>query len=351
MERTKEHYFRQLDGLRFVAIFMVLVAHYLQWQWANVWLLKFPFTYGVTLFFVLSGFLITRILLSQSDFEPKRVLRTFYIRRIFRIFPVYYVAIFGLLLLGYENARELFPWLVTYTINIYESIHNTVAVGNFNHFWSLAVEEQFYLIWPFLVLFLPKKYFLPLTLSLVLMSVGYKVYLYEFTPNWVRNDVSLFTNFNSLGMGGILAYVYMYRREDFEKFASNKALIPLTLLAFFTVFIRTIYDLEMFKSTLMQFVWVVFFTSVIARSIIGFSGIIGFFLENPVIVYLGRISYGIYIFHQFVPSFVFASQPSWGYLLGNKYLAFVVFFGITVAISTISWYVLERPMNKLKQKF
>ena len=87
MERTKEHYFRQLDGLRFVAIFMVLVAHYLQWQWGNVWLLKFPFTYGVTLFFVLSGFLITRILLSQSDFEPKRVLLTFYIRRIFRIFP------------------------------------------------------------------------------------------------------------------------------------------------------------------------------------------------------------------------------------------------------------------------
>ncbi len=350
MEAKQDAYFKQLDGLRFIAIFMVLIAHYLQWQMSNIVVQKFPFTYGVTLFFVLSGFLITRILLTQRDKNSKHVLKTFYVRRFFRIFPLYYVTIFILLFMGYENTNEIVVWLLTYTINIYESINNTVAVGNFNHFWSLAVEEQFYLIWPFFVLFIPKRLFLPITAALVFLSVGFKIYLFLFTSNWVLSDNGLMGNFNSLGTGGILAYLYLYKPFWFKKIASNKVLVSLSFVALLTLAGRILFDLEMFKVTLMQFVWVLFFAAVIARSIFGFTGLIGFFLANPVIVYLGRISYGIYILHQFVPSLVYASEPSWGYLIQNKYVAFMVFFAITIGASSISWFVLERPINRLKNK-
>ncbi|MFM7728724.1 MAG: acyltransferase family protein, partial [Flavobacteriales bacterium] len=121
----------QLDGLRTVAIGMVLVAHWVQWKFDNPFLKNFPFAHGVTLFFVLSGFLITGILLDgrkhieASSSTSTSFLGAFYARRSLRIFPVYYLLIGLLFLMDFEEARHLFPWLVTYTTNIYQSIHGT----------------------------------------------------------------------------------------------------------------------------------------------------------------------------------------------------------------------------------
>ena len=153
MEKGNQ-YAVQLDGLRFIAVFMVMIAHWAQWQFTNELIASIPFVHGVILFFVLSGFLITRILMqgAEAGGSSGGFLKNFYIRRVLRIFPIYYLLIFTLFILNYQNTRDIFFWLATYTINIFQAIRNEY-VGDFNHFWSLGVEEQFYVLYP-LVLFI-----------------------------------------------------------------------------------------------------------------------------------------------------------------------------------------------------
>tara|TARA_R110002050_G_scaffold200591_1_gene335552 strand:- start:103632 stop:104681 length:1050 start_codon:yes stop_codon:yes gene_type:complete len=346
-----KEYFKQLDGVRFIAVFAVLFAHYVQYQYGNFIALNFPFVYGVTLFFVLSGFLITRILLQQKNLPIWRNLKVFYTRRFFRIFPVYYVVLVVLFLLDFEDIRSIWAWLFTYTINIFEAINNTVDVGHFNHFWSLALEEQFYLFWPLIVFLIPLKRFVPITLILIMASIGYKFYLLLYTGNWVENDVSLFSNFNSLGLGALLAYFSIYSNRIFEIIGGNMVLV-FTGITAIILFVLRIYfvDNMVIKIILMPFFWILFFGSFIARATVGFNGPIGSILSNKVVVYLGRISYGIYIIHQFIP-------PLFEYLMPhpiffqNKYIGFIGFSLVTVIIASFSWYVLEKPINKLKNRF
>src|SRR5262245_34719431 len=138
----------QLDGLRALAVLGVLVCHSTDSEWAHLG----PF--GVRLFFVISGFLITRILLEQRGAPVGSVLRAFYWRRLGRIAPLYYVALIVYWSFGVPGARELWPWLVTYTSNM---VDPATPLGFVGHFWSLAVEEQFYLVWPPLVLLLSRR--------------------------------------------------------------------------------------------------------------------------------------------------------------------------------------------------
>ncbi len=123
--------------------------------------------YGVDLFFVLSGFLITRILLAGTGCFG-RDLRTFIGRRTLRIFPAYYLVVLLVWLTNYANTREVIFSLVTYTWNYAESIQD---VGPF-YLWSLCVEEQFYLVWPFLVLGLRSRPRLLASVTLGLISLS-----------------------------------------------------------------------------------------------------------------------------------------------------------------------------------
>ena len=117
-----------------------------------------PWGTGVQLFFVISGFLITGILIDNKplDDAPReaglRVWRSFYLRRALRIFPLFYLVIFGSLALGFDSIGSSWVWHTTYLSNGYYFLTNSRDA--FGHFWSLAVEEQFYLVWPFLVLLL-----------------------------------------------------------------------------------------------------------------------------------------------------------------------------------------------------
>src|SRR5437762_7625759 len=139
----------QLDGLRALAVTAVIAQHYK--------VLVGGAGYGVHLFFVLSGFLITRILLGEREnvetlgITRVRAFRQFYVRRMLRIFPLYYFVVIAGIALGVRNAREYAPWLLTYTFNLKMAAQGTV-VEPFVHFWSLAIEEQYYLVWPWLIL-------------------------------------------------------------------------------------------------------------------------------------------------------------------------------------------------------
>ena len=158
-------YIRELDGVRAVAIILVMLFHY-------YYLLEVGWI-GVQLFFVLSGYLITTILLKDKDQEKGFYLKRFYWRRALRIFPLYYayLGIFFLAFLFYGYPAffpDLAPFLFSYTYNIYPLVHNFELNPVFTHFWSLSVEEQFYLFWPFVIYHLNRKQ-LRIALSLVIL--------------------------------------------------------------------------------------------------------------------------------------------------------------------------------------
>ena len=152
----------QLDGLRRFAAMSVVFHHYLpKNSWFHEWSIPLG-SIGIQLFFVLSGFLITRGLLFERQAVERGTLGKwdalviFYLKRALRIFPLYYFALFVLVVLGIGQAREHLPWLFFYASNIY-----TALTGEFiqfaGHFWSLAVEEQYYLLFPLLALFLVRR--------------------------------------------------------------------------------------------------------------------------------------------------------------------------------------------------
>ena len=151
-----------LDTLRAFAVFFVIIQHF------GVW---FDYTspsgkfitnvlipdggFGVNLFFVLSGFLITSILLKAKsaarDDQRLTLVKNFFIRRALRIFPIYYLLLFFLFFIDYPDIRHYFVYFVTYTSNILSWLTN--SWNSFSHTWTLAVEEQFYLLWPWLIIF------------------------------------------------------------------------------------------------------------------------------------------------------------------------------------------------------
>ena len=195
----------QLDTLRAVAVLMVIVAHWMG-EYRTVHALPLGMV-GVTLFFVLSGFLITQILLREreagdSGDEKKRALGRFYIRRTLRIFPVYYLFLLLLYLSGVPEFREDALWYVFYSVNILAYDHQS-WVGPATHLWTLAVEEQFYLVWPLLILFTPRQHLWKVIAAAVLcgpISRGVLFYLgngtetaaesprFSHPPAWIALD-------------------------------------------------------------------------------------------------------------------------------------------------------------------
>lgn len=346
----------QLDGLRFFAVLLVMIAHWLQWQWTNPVLTKIPFVHGVTLFFVLSGFLITRILLQNRDKYDERkqskgqLVKRFYIRRFFRIFPIYYLLIVGLLLFNYKNTSEIFPWLVTYTSNIYQSIHN-VYVGDFNHFWSLAVEEQFYLFWPFVILFLKPSRTLLIIVITIVVSLVTKSYLYVYVGKWMATSYFTFSCLHALGLGALLAYFKLYKPKV-EKRLSKPIWLYVTLVLYLiSLVVQNSFNLGWYKEIFEDFFFAVLAFFIILRASENrFKGVAKFMLENRFVTYSGKISYGLYVYHLFMPTLYFYLAPKFGVSITNKYSWFIALYFLTFGVSYLSWRLIESPINRLKSK-
>ena len=291
-------YIVQLDGLRFFAVLMVMVAHWLQWQWSNPFLTNFPFVHGVILFFVLSGFLITKILLTNkadsinANVTKKHLLKNFYIRRCLRIFPIYYLLLFFLFIINYENTRELFPWLISYTSNIYQSIHN-VYVGDFNHFWSLCVEEQFYLFWPFLILFIKSKKVLIAIISTIVGAILFKTYFYLFVGKWMATAYFTLNCMYALGIGALLSYLVLYKQLILLKELQKPYWLYIGFCAYIVVFaLHSQYKFKWYNEVVDEVAFALLSALIILRaSTNGFKWGIKYILENKFVAYSGKISY------------------------------------------------------------
>jgi peptidoglycan/LPS O-acetylase OafA/YrhL len=362
---TKTQYMPQLDALRFFAVLGVMVAH--NWHpsklpgplgdldWAGL---------GVRLFFVLSGFLITGILIEcrnkidSSAQSPMFFVRQFYARRFLRIFPIYYLVIFIALLVNLEPSREVWGWLVTYTTNIYITFSGD-WVGNLGHFWTLAVEEQFYLIWPWLVLFLPRKWLIPVMLATIPLSAAYRLYAYINFPfdigamDFKAGTLTL-ACLDSLGIGALLALVWNSNisKERLQKVLS-RAVLPAGLILYAICLILYHYGIKPSVFFVVgDFAAALIFAWLINAAGHGFKGVVGKVLEFPPLLYLGKITYGIYVYHNLTPLLV---MPVFNYLgipfRVPSFLNFVISGILTLVIASLSWHLLELPINNLKRHF
>lgn len=347
----------QLDGLRFYAVLMVMIAHWLQWHWHDEFLLSLPFSNGVILFFVLSGFLITRILLENrkkyilNKREMRNLYLNFYIRRSLRIFPLYYAVIIGLTILDYKNSVDIFPWLLTYTVNIYQAITNTL-VDDFSHFWSLAVEEQFYLFWPFLILLKGSFRRSKLFLILILFSIFSRFIFYALSANWMWISYFTLNCLYSFGFGAIMAY-WIVEKKSIVNLLIRRWVLPASFSLYAILYIvQYKFNLEWYRHVFEEVVFASLAALIILKaSSNGFKGIFKFLLENKFVVYSGVISYGLYVFHLFIPQLGYYVFTFLDIKVENGYLLFPIYYFLTLLVATISWFLFEKPINDLKSRF
>lgn len=300
----------QIDGLRAFAVGGVLLAHFLPASyriapWGEL---------GVRLFFVISGFLITGILLRCRNLTDSgertlgQVLRQFYARRCLRIFPIYYLMLGIAVLFNLGPARETFWWHAAYLSNVYTTLTGKLP-GELTPYWSLAVEEQFYLVWPWVMLLVPRRWVVPVVALTIVLGPLSRIggLLLAVEPHRVtRLPIGCL---DTLGLGSLLALCsdadwLPTLRARFRTLclAGGLPLMALALLINAIEFnhlpplpavlgrINTVtFDLSMG----LLGVWV------ISGAATGFGGVVGKVLTARHALYAGSISYGLYVYHFF----------------------------------------------------
>jgi peptidoglycan/LPS O-acetylase OafA/YrhL len=356
---NKQNYMIQLDTLRTLAVAGVALQHWVPERFQ----LGLPWGVGVILFFVISGFLITGILLDcrwpalVENPQKALSLRQFYIRRFLRIFPLYYTVLLILFIFNAIPVRETIFWHLCYGTNFY--FLNRGWQGSIGHFWSLSVEEQFYVVWPFLILFVPRKRLLPLVAGVVLLSPAYRILVSLFWPSIKLPGILVFANFDSLGLGALLALI-RHSKVAFHPakwlIRHTNAILWFSLSAYVCIYVVQHTSLNSIWIGAFEYTFLsAFFACAVQAVSGGICGIGGKILEFRPFLYLGKISYGLYVFHGLImPALKTVILPIvpglsrvWDFLPCRITLAALS----TVAISAFSWHLFERPINNLRQKF
>jgi len=340
-------YIKPLDSLRAIAVILVIIAHWFpETHTLNIYTGIFN---GVDIFFVLSGFLITRILLENRD---PNMLAGFYIRRFLRIFPIYYLFIFVLYLIGPVSGtsiRETVVYFLTYTSNLYffDVKHWD---GMLSHLWSLSVEEQFYLLWPWLMLYVSRK-FLP---HVIMLAIAVGVASEYYLKDVLLGDIFTLSCFDGFGVGALIAWAVVYRPGLLSKYYLPIGCLAVAALAMqiwrasghAPVFIpsRTL--------TALCTAWVIIFILRDRRFIL--TDLV--FNSRP-LIFIGKISYGIYLYHLMIPYLTYSALHRLnGYLppVVNKYNFYLVRvenFILLIGLAWVSWVMIERPFLTLKKHF
>lgn len=346
-----------LDGVRGIAILLVIFFHCFE----NIPV--FPVKYisqigwvGVDLFFVLSGFLITGILVDTKGQE--NYLKNFFAKRALRIFPLYYLT----LLLVFISIKtplvaDAFPVLdarhlsgmayyLTFTQNLYFSYNGWGVTDLLNHFWSLAVEEQFYMFWPFVVLFLNRTGVLVVCVLLILTG------LITRNLNSTSDFSYVFTlaRVDALGIGSMLAICIRSYSGVLNKIILPLFFISLSILivifAFSTdlsfrnpYFVKAGYTIfAVFFACTITFIYDTKAIGKVANTILSLSPL----------TFFGKYSYGIYIYHWILYKTVYNYFSS-RYIFSKIYI--FPFLAVVILISVISFHTFEKFFLNFKSKF
>jgi peptidoglycan/LPS O-acetylase OafA/YrhL len=344
----------QLDALRFAAIVPVLVDHLwvpgpAPWLFADVRL----GVLGVRMFFVLSGFLITGILLSGVELErvvPRlRFTRAFYIRRALRIAPLYFISLAAIVAADQRQYHAIWPWAAGFATNVYVFV-NQQWVGALGPLWSLAVQEQFYLVWPWLVLFVPRRLLVRALAMLLLAAPLFRLWAsYRLGMSNTVQTIPLAVG-DSLAMGAVVALA-VHAGRDVSSHA--RRLVPVALAASLGLLALAHYGVCARASfALFDTTTAMLLGALVYAASVGFGGPVGRVLESRPLVYLGRISYGIYLFHAPVGGALSTLRRHVAVPYGQGgFLYFAAGLAVSVVLAVVSWELFEKSISQLKRHF
>lgn len=345
-------YYRNLDGVRAVAALMVMFYHSFRNINSDNTVLRFLSGVsdfgqtGVTLFFVLSGFLITRILLKTK--EGDGYFKNFYMRRIVRIFPLYYL----FLVLYYILAPYLLElekpsiYRVFYYFAYLQNVARTFEWNSMgpHHFWSLAVEEHFYLFWPLAVYLLTKKGLARFALGIVvfamilraiMLQMGYSVFIFTFT------------RFDALALGALLALLELknaFRQENAKKFALLLIALLIPILILWVFYSGAGND---FVQNLRYLLLALTFFGFIGMLLcLGENHILNRILNTGFLSYTGRISYGIYVYHPLIYLICLKYMDT-----GNVMANVLISTSWAYLIAALSYHYFESYFLRFKEHF
>ncbi len=361
-----------LDGLRAVAFLLVYALHtdYLQIGWV-----------GVQFFFVLSGFLITGILLDmKKSLRPREYFVKFYGRRFLRIFPLYYfylllmtgMALVLIYVITYRpNYMRLFLDQMRYAfLYVYDFFFATRLVKNSNfldHFWSLSVEEQFYIFWPLLILLVPEKRLKKLFLSFIVLGPLFRLAFFliyrsgEFrflarSVEWFIYPLP-FSHIDAFAFG---AYISRYSIPNVKKqFFLLLAALP--IIGYTTQYLATgsigkvsAFGFPIFLGNAYQCIWgysLLNYFFAVTLCLVAKEGAFLRFLDWKPMQYLGKISYGLYVYHFPVIWFVDRIRDFGLPAPTAKALTALIAFPITLLLASASYHLMEKPILNLKDRF
>lgn len=325
-------YRQEIDALRAIAVTAVMLSHW-EPQWFKVinWGML-----GVYLFFTISGYLITGILIKQESSGGIKV-ADFYIKRALRIWPIYFIALVILYFGWTEFDRGHILWQALFASNILSGMEGKIVFPA--HFWSIAVEQQFYLLWPFVIIFFRKRLAL-LCVAMIVIGPLSRWYFYEFVRNIQLSAFSLTSNIDFIAAGALLAL------SENRAAAFSKLIID--AIGFVSIGIVMIIILSTGRLHETSLWWVdtcvaalsVWLLSWLSRNEVGRR-----MISNPAAMYLGKISYGIYIYHLMIGYYI---ADKIGARLNQLEYIGICFF-TTIAVASFSWHFIERPILSFKK--
>mgnify|MGYP006078778533 CR=1 FL=1 len=363
LEKT---YFPNLNGIRFIAAFFVFIHHLEQFKYLykiDNFSNDYPFIkligkLGVVLFFVLSGFLITYLLLAEEKLNSQINIKKFYIRRILRIWPLYFLILFsGLFIIPNLNFivtpffnQDIFnndPFkiiliFIFFLPNLAYAIFGLIPYVS--HTWSIGTEEQFYLIWPVLLKFTKNK--LRIIVLVIIFYLTFKFLLYTNFLDFIsfKNLILQFWltfNIDCMAIGGLFSYL-VFKKSKLLRYLMNKFSFYITLISLcFFLYFRL--DFLFFHYEVYAILFGIIILNLSSNN--SFSRI----LENNIFNFLGKISFGIYMYHPFaiiltINIFIYFN------FINNLAILFLSLV-ITLVLSGFSFFYFEKFFLIKKNKY
>jgi peptidoglycan/LPS O-acetylase OafA/YrhL len=292
----------QLDGLRAIAMTGVIYHHWLPVSWR----FHFPTEAGLFLFFVLSGYLMTQGLLREQESHGiGTILRRFHIKRLVRIYPAYYLALAIAALFGVREIWQAPHWWLLNLQNLLILKLGYWPPG-ISHFWTLAVEQQYYLIWPLLILLCPRKLLAPILILLTMASPATR-YLAA-GSGWLSMDLIPWGLLDDFALGSLLAVGKHRGTLLSPRLLDVAGMLALLAYAFLYIAWEMNRSIPLWCHAQQTFLAIAF-TALIARAAEGRCGPLSRVWEHRWLVSLGQWSYGIYLFHNLAP--LFAGKICW----------------------------------------
>lgn len=322
-----------LDGVRAIAVLGVIASHsgFIGLGWL-----------GVDIFFGLSGYLITGILLDAkaAGLDRRDYFVSFYMRRALRILPLAWAA--ALIIAAWRDQWESMGWYIGYLVNW---LPQTPPPRDLGHYWSLAVEEQFYTLWPAVVYFVSRRALLRISIGLIALDITCRLAFSLWTPDFATpqfRDLATFARADSLLVGALLA-----QRERSGGFGSAArwawAVCAAAVLAI--VAIRLAERSALAPLLTYNLKWPLIAIGVGA-------GLLAVLqrpprpLQWPWLVWIGQISYGVYVIHA-----LFGHWLHERFTLAQAPLIFLLQVAITLPLAAASWYLFESPILSLKRRW